>query len=107
MRINLSGSPLRVKRLAGNLLPFCSDARTLAHLHLFSGRPDQASWEEEAAMAQPYLLSSRARDLFSEYRWAFPREMQLPEPGHDPGEQYLAAFDETLGAISGWIGSRG
>jgi hypothetical protein len=96
-------------------------ARSL--VHLLSGQPGEesaprwthwwavyafllhvVSWAEEAALAQPYLLSSRARELFTEYRWAFPpRELQLPEPSHYPGERYLPAFAETLYTISGWM----
>jgi hypothetical protein len=64
-----------------------------------------ASWDEDPALAQPYPLSSRARELFTEYRWAFPqREVQLPDPSHYPGERYLPAFEETVGAVADWIG---
>jgi len=96
-------------------------------VHLLAGRPGKealpgwrhwwaiyafllhiASWAEERPLAQPYLLSSRARELFTEYRWAFPqRELPLPEPSHHPGERYLDAFEETVDAIAAWIGSPG
>lgn len=96
-------------------------------VHLLSGRPEEnaapgwrhwwaiyafllhiGSWAEDPALAQPYPLSSRARELFTEYRWAFPqRELPLPEPGHYRGERYLAAFEETVEAISEWLSNHG
>lgn len=95
-------------------------------VHLLSGRPGientpgwthwwavyafllhVAAWAEGVALVQPYPLSSRARELFTEYRWAFPqRELSLPEPGHYPGERYLGAFEETLDSLTSWLGSR-
>jgi len=64
-----------------------------------------AMWSEEAVLAQPYVLSSRARDLFEQYRWVFRRaDLRLPDPNRYPGEQYLGAFSETLKAVSEWVG---
>jgi hypothetical protein len=65
------------------------------------------AWTRDPRLAQPYPLSSQARELFMGYRWAFPRrEVPLPDPDHHPGEQYLAAFEETLGVVSSWARSR-
>jgi hypothetical protein len=66
-----------------------------------------ASWAEEPGLAQPYPLSSRARELFTEYRWAFPqRELPLPDPRHYPGERYLGAFETTLNTVANWLDGR-
>jgi hypothetical protein len=64
-----------------------------------------ASWGDDPSLVQPYPLSSRARELFTQYRWAFPqRELPLPDPGDYPGERYLPAFEETVEAVGTWIG---
>lgn len=62
------------------------------------------SWGEEDGFSNPYVLSSRARDLFGEYRWLFrSAELRVPEPKHYPGEQYLDAFSDTLELLSSWL----
>jgi hypothetical protein len=62
------------------------------------------SWEEEDGLSSPYVLSSRARDLFVEYRWLFrSAELRAPEPKYYPGEQYLAAFSDTLDLLTVWL----
>jgi hypothetical protein len=62
------------------------------------------SWEDEDALTNPYVLSSRARDLFIHYRWLFrSAELRVPDPKHYPGEQYLPAFSDTLDLLAAWL----
>lgn len=61
-------------------------------------------WAEEPRLPTGYLLSSRARDLFEEYRWVFRRaELKVPDANRFPGEQFLGAFTETLTLLSRWV----
>lgn len=56
------------------------------------------------APATPYLLSSRARDLFERHQAAFRRNrIGIPYPEDYPGEKYLQAFEETLRALAQWM----
>jgi hypothetical protein len=66
-----------------------------------------ASWCDPDRPTSNYMLSSRARELYEEYRWVFRRpELKLPDPNRYPGEHYVSAFDDTLLAVSQWIGER-
>jgi hypothetical protein len=61
-------------------------------------------WAQEARRPSGYMLSSRARELFEEYRWVFRRaELKVPDPNRFPGEHYLGAFTETLKLLSRWV----
>ncbi len=63
-----------------------------------------ASWSEPA---NPYVLSSRARDLYDQHRWLFrSAELRVPDPKHHPGERYLAAFSDTLDVLTTWFTKR-
>jgi len=63
-----------------------------------------ASWSEADELSNAYVLSSRARDLFDEYRWLFRSAgLRVPDPKRYPGEQYLAAFSDTLDILSAWL----
>jgi hypothetical protein len=67
---------------------------------------DLSRWAEGKASlkASPYLVSSRARDLFERHQSAFRRNrIAVPHPQDYPGEKYLGAFEETLRALGGWM----
>ena len=56
------------------------------------------------ATATPYLLSSRARDLFERHQSAFRRNrIAVRDPQDYPGEKYLEAFEETLRTLGEWM----
>lgn len=62
------------------------------------------SWREADELSNGYVLSSRARDLHDEYRWLFRSAgLRVPDPKRYPGEQYLAAFGDTLEILSAWL----
>jgi hypothetical protein len=56
------------------------------------------------ATATPYLLSSRARDLFERHQAALRRNrIGIPHPEDYPGEEYLQAFERTLRVLAQWM----
>lgn len=65
-----------------------------------------SEWAEGDAglKASPYIISSRARDLFERHQSAFRRNrIAVPDPQDYPGEKYLGAFEETLRALGEWM----
>ncbi len=55
----------------------------------------------------PYILSSRARDLFEHHQRAFTwNQITIPIPDDFPGDKYLQAFEETLNKIAHWLEER-
>lgn len=66
-----------------------------------------ASWEAQARLANPYVLSSEARDLFERYAWVFGRAgLRVPDPRRYRGEEYLTGFGETLDVLCDWAAAR-
>ncbi len=62
-----------------------------------------ASSPETQAMS-PYLLSSKARDLFFEHEKAFSmNHISVPGPARFEGTEYLEAFQNTIETIAIWI----
>jgi hypothetical protein len=73
---------------------------------VFAFTGDLSEWAEGDASlkASPYLISSRARDLFERHQSAFRRNrIAVPDPRDYPGEKYLGAFEETLHALGEWM----
>jgi len=54
----------------------------------------------------PYILSSRARDLYERHKKAFKaNRIAVPNPGDHCGTAYLSAFETTVAMLRDWIGS--
>lgn len=53
----------------------------------------------------PYILSSRARDLYARHKMAFKaNRIHVPDPGDHRGTAYLSAFEVTVSRLRDWIG---
>ena len=61
--------------------------------------------QSEATSAGPYLQSSRARDIYEAHRRAFTdNRIEVPDPDHYRGAEYIPAFLETVRIVSAWVG---
>jgi hypothetical protein len=73
---------------------------------VFAFLGELSEWAEGdgSLKASPYVISSRARDLFERHQSAFGRNrIAVPDPQDYPGEKYLGAFEQTLRALEQWI----
>lgn len=62
--------------------------------------------QSEATGTGPYLQSSRARDIYETHRRALTaNRIEVPDPDHYRGAEYLPAFLETVRIVSAWVGS--
>jgi hypothetical protein len=70
----------------------------------FIGDLSERAEGEASLKASPYIISSRARDVFERHQSAFRRNrIAVPDPRDYPGEKYLGAFEETLRALGEWM----
>ena len=59
--------------------------------------------DHETEDATPYLLSSRARDIFEAYEPVFEvNRIEVPRPREYAGAAFLEAFEETIARVADW-----
>jgi hypothetical protein len=73
-------------------------------LFAFIGHLSEWSRGDANLKTSPYVLSSRARELFGRHQSAFIRnQITVPDPRDYPRERYLEAFEDTLCSLGEWM----